>query len=142
MTEIIEPKFPLANRFTIGERIVIPGRDGSYPDHTKNEWGYVTDIRRDVVTEVRETLVVTLDGQEPRGINPDVVAHGDDWRYAKYDPKSKETEPLMVTVKADDLSAVLNAVGYMSKGLLVGPVDNMSDALILARMKKTNKDKE
>ena len=82
------PRFPLANRFTVGERCVLPGRNGSYPDHSKDRWGYVTDIKRTLVTEIRETLIVTLDGEEPRGINPDVVAHGEgDFRY--HDPKKR-----------------------------------------------------
>jgi hypothetical protein len=79
----IEVAFPLANRFTVGERCVIPGYDGSYPDHRRNRWGYVAEIRRVVETKVREELVVTLDGEEPRAINPDVVAHADDWRFAR-----------------------------------------------------------
>lgn len=83
-----EPTFPLSNRFTEGERIVIPGMEGSYPDHNKNQWGYVTEIKREVVTLIRETLVVHLDtDEEPRGINPDIVAHGDDWRYVERDPQ-------------------------------------------------------
>jgi hypothetical protein len=86
MTEPREPTFPLGNRFKVGERCVIPGHDGSYPDQNRNRWGHVTDIRRTVVTYVKEELIVTLDGEEPRAINPDVIAHGDDWRY-KDDPK-------------------------------------------------------
>jgi ribosomal protein S8 len=87
LADPIEPKFPLAQRFTVNERIVIPGHEGSYPDHSKDEWGYVTDIKRIVETKVREELWVTLDGQEPRAINPDVVSHGkEDWYK---DPKAE-----------------------------------------------------
>lgn len=83
---VAEPTFPLARRFRVGERCLIPGYSGSYPSHKGNKWGHVTDIRRVVETKVREELVVTLDGEEPRAINPDVVAHGDDWRYKDKDP--------------------------------------------------------
>lgn len=86
----IEPPFPLAERFTVGERCVMPGSNGSYPDHSKNRWGYVTEIRRVVETRVREELWVTFDGEEPRAINPDVIAHGDDWRYT--DPQAAASQ--------------------------------------------------
>lgn len=81
-----EPMFPLAKRFTVGERCVLPGHNGSYPDHNKDRWGHVVDIARRVETRIVETLVVQFDGEEPRGINPDVIAHGDDWRHASHRP--------------------------------------------------------
>jgi len=40
-----------------------------------------------------------------------------------------EVTDLTVTVRADDLAAVLNAVDYMSDRTLIGPVDRMGDAL-------------
>lgn len=88
LEEIAEPPtFPLANRFTVGERCLRPGYAGSYPDHSKDRWGYVTEIRQEVVVKIVETLVVTFDDGETRGINPDVIAHGEgDWRYT--DPKA------------------------------------------------------
>jgi hypothetical protein len=81
-------RFTLHNRFLPGERIVSPGSSGSYPDHSKNRWGHVVEIKEDIVTEVHETLVVQFDGEEPRGINPDVIAHGNDWRYKDKDPNN------------------------------------------------------
>lgn len=82
------PTFPLSDRFTEGERVVVPGYSGSYPDHPKDRWGHVTKIQRDVVIRARDSLIVTFDGEDSgRAINPDVVAHGDDWRHAKHDPK-------------------------------------------------------
>lgn len=87
-----EPTFPLADRFTVGERCVRPGRNGSYPDHTKDQFGYIVEIRREVETRIVETLIVQFDGEEPRGINPDVIAHGDDWRYEKHDPLNTEVD--------------------------------------------------
>lgn len=83
--------FPLAKRFTVGERICIPGRSGSYPDHSKNQWGYVTAIEPYLPYLMHERLIVTLDGEEPRAINPDVVGHGDDWRWADTDPNKEQT---------------------------------------------------
>lgn len=84
------PQFPLRRRFTVGERICIPGMSGSYPDHSKDQWGHVTDIEAYLPYRLQERLIVTLDGEEPRGINPDVVGHGDDWRWADRDPMKKE----------------------------------------------------
>lgn len=82
--------FPLDRRFTVGERICIPGRNGSYPDHSKNQWGYVTAIEPYLPYLTHERLIVTLDGEEPRAINPDVVGHGDDWRWADRDPMKEQ----------------------------------------------------
>ena len=45
---------------------------------------------------------------------------------------------LMVTVRADDLSAVLESTDYMSNRPLIGPVDRMGDALALARLREAN----
>ena len=87
---LIEPAFPLARRFTPGERCLQPGHNGSYPDHDKDRWGRVTEIRRVVERRVREELVVTFDDGETRVINPDVIAHGTDRRYT--DPTPTTTE--------------------------------------------------
>jgi glycerol-3-phosphate cytidylyltransferase-like family protein len=77
----------LEGRFQVGERVVRPGRDGPYPDHSKDRWGYVTEIRRITKVVEVEELVVTFDGEAPRAINPDVIAYGDDWRHVEHDPQ-------------------------------------------------------
>lgn len=41
----------------------------------------------------------------------------------------------MVTVRLDDLGAVLRAADYMADRSLIGPVDRMSDAAALVRMR-------
>lgn len=93
---ILAPKVWLAHhtlvgRFTDGERIVVPGMAGSYPDEARNRWGRVVGVEQKVVCRVDERLIVWLDDDEgPRAINPDVVAHGSDWRYAGDPKKNKE----------------------------------------------------
>lgn len=79
------PQFPLANRFTVGERCLRPGRSGSYPDPSRDRWGHIARIDQTVILTTRETLVVAFDDGETRGINPDVIAHGA--AYAARDPK-------------------------------------------------------
>ena len=49
---------------------------------------------------------------------------------------SEQDDDLMVTVRASDLSAVLQAADYVTNRSLIGPVDRMGDALALATMQR------
>lgn len=49
---------------------------------------------------------------------------------------AEQTDDLMVTVRASDLRAVLQAADYVTNRSLVGPVDRMGDALALATMRR------
>ncbi|MGH3475419.1 MAG: hypothetical protein ACRDQD_01125 [Nocardioidaceae bacterium] len=72
-----------------GERIVLPGQSGSYPDRTRDRYGTVVrvvpridianpaDLEGPYTITVYGTLVVWLDGDDdpPRAINQDVARH-------------------------------------------------------------------
>jgi hypothetical protein len=66
---------PPSQNWKEGDRFIVPGYSGSYPDRSKDRYGTVVGFRP--VPYIREHLVVRLDGEaeDHESFNPDVMRH-------------------------------------------------------------------
>lgn len=67
--------FPPSRHWKPGERFIVPGHAGSYPDRSKDRYGTVVGFRS--VPYIHEHLVVRLDGEDAdhESFNPDIMRH-------------------------------------------------------------------